>query len=29
VPELLEKLGLDKDDIDVYELNEAFASQSV
>jgi acetyl-CoA acetyltransferase len=29
VPELLEKVGLSKDDIDVYELNEAFASQSV
>jgi acetyl-CoA acyltransferase 1 len=29
VPKLLEKVGLDKDDIDVYELNEAFASQSV
>lgn len=22
VPELLEKVGLDKDDIDIYELNE-------
>jgi len=29
VPDLLSKVGLDKDDIDVYELNEAFASQSV
>ena len=29
VPELLQKVGLDKDDIDIYELNEAFASQSI
>ena len=29
MPELLTKVGLDKNDIDVYELNEAFASQSV
>ncbi len=29
VPKLLAKTGLDKDDIDLWELNEAFASQSV
>jgi acetyl-CoA acyltransferase len=29
IPKLLEKTGLDKDDIDLYEINEAFASQSV
>ncbi|KAK9448657.1 Thiolase, N-terminal domain-containing protein [Limtongia smithiae] len=29
VPKLLELYGLDKDDIDIYELNEAFASQSL
>ncbi len=27
VPAALEKAGLSKDDIDIYELNEAFASQ--
>ena len=29
VPDLLANVGLDKDEIDVYELNEAFASQSI
>lgn len=29
VPKLMNRLGLQKSDIDVYELNEAFASQSV
>jgi acetyl-CoA acyltransferase len=29
IPKLLDKAGLDKDDIDLYEINEAFASQSV
>jgi acetyl-CoA acyltransferase 1 len=29
VPKILEKVGLTKDDIDVYELNEAFASQAL
>jgi len=29
VPKLMEKTGLSQDDIDVWELNEAFASQSV
>jgi acetyl-CoA acyltransferase len=29
IPKLLDKAGLDKDDIDLYEVNEAFASQSV
>jgi acetyl-CoA acyltransferase len=29
IPKLLEKAGLSKDDIDLYEINEAFASQSV
>lgn len=29
VPKVLEKVGLTKDDIDVYELNEAFASQAL
>lgn len=29
VKKLLEKHGLDKDEIDLYELNEAFASQSI
>jgi len=26
IPEALKKAGLNKDDIDVYEINEAFAS---
>jgi acetyl-CoA acyltransferase 1 len=29
IPVLLEKAGLTKDQIDIYEINEAFASQSV
>ena len=29
VPELLEKVGLDKDDIDIYELNEGRVSNGV
>ena len=29
VPKVLEKVGLDKNDVDFYEINEAFASQAV
>lgn len=29
VPQLLQRFGLSKDDIDIFELNEAFASQSL
>ena len=29
IPKALEKAGLSKDDIDVYEINEAFASQAL
>lgn len=28
IPKVLEKAGITKDDVDVYELNEAFASQA-
>lgn len=29
IPELLRKAGVKKEDIDIYELNEAFASQAL
>lgn len=29
IPKVLEKTGLSKDEVDFYEINEAFASQSV
>ena len=29
IPKVLEKTGLSKDDVDFYEINEAFASQAV
>jgi len=29
IPKVLEKTGLAKDDIDFYEINEAFASQAI
>lgn len=29
IPVLLEDLGLTKDDVDIYEINEAFASQAI
>lgn len=29
IPKVLEKAGLSKDDVDFYEINEAFASQAV
>lgn len=29
IPKVLELTGLSKDDIDIYEINEAFASQAV
>jgi acetyl-CoA acyltransferase 1 len=28
IPKVLEKCGLSKNDIDIYEINEAFASQA-
>lgn len=29
IPKILEKTGLTKDDVDFYEINEAFASQAI
>jgi len=29
IPKILEKVGLSKDEVDFYEINEAFASQAV
>lgn len=29
IPKLLERLGISKDEVDFYEINEAFASQAV
>lgn len=29
IPKVLQKAGLSKDDVDIYEINEAFASQAI